>query len=151
MLKKFSPLLISLSLFATNGLGDELPIKIEGAWIQAVPRAAEATAAYMTVYNTGQKPIQLTGGSSPIATKIEPMVTTREIQNGHQVMGMETVTGLQIAPGETLVLKPGGNHLMIMNLTSHPKEGEQVKLTIRFDPGNETIDLEVPVYKRDPK
>ncbi len=79
------------------------------------------------------------------------MVTTQQIQNGHQIMGMKTVTGLQITPGETLVLKPGGNHLMIMNLTSYPKEGEQVKLTIRFDPGNETIDLEVPVYKQAPK
>jgi len=147
MLKKFLSLLISLSFLVTDGLADKLLIKIEGAWIQAVPPAAEATAAYMTIHNTGQKPVQLTGGSSPIAAKIEPMVTTHEMQRGHQVMGMKTVTGLQIAPGEMLVLQPGGNHLM-MNLTSHPKEGEQVKLTICFDPGNKTIDLEVPVYKQ---
>jgi copper(I)-binding protein len=39
---------------------------------------------------------------------------------------------------------------MLMSLLSHPKEGDRVKLTIRFDPGNKSIDLEVPVYREAP-
>ena len=57
------------------------------------------------------------------------MITTKQVRNGQEIMGMETVAELEIPPGGTLELKPGGNHLMIMGLTSHPKEGERVKLT----------------------
>lgn len=64
---------------------------------------------------------------------------------------MESVESLEIPPGGTLELKPGGNHLMIMGLTSHPKEGERVKLTVRFAPGDQKLDVEIPVFKEEPK
>lgn len=64
---------------------------------------------------------------------------------------MESVEALEIPPGGVLGLKPGGNHLMIMGLTSHPKEGEHVKLTLRFAPGDQRIDVELPVFKQEPK
>ncbi|MBV8175019.1 MAG: copper chaperone PCu(A)C [Verrucomicrobia bacterium] len=53
--------------------------------------------------------------------------------------------------GATLELKPGGDHLMIMGLISHPIEGEHVKLTVRFAPGDQQLDLEVPVLRQEPK
>jgi copper(I)-binding protein len=141
------PILISCFL-CSAGIADEL--KIEKAWIQSVPPTADATAAYMTIRNTGTQPFVLIGGSSPIAKEIQPMVTTRVKQNGKEILGMGSVDKLEIEPGATLVLKPGGNHLMLMDLLSHPKEGERVKLTIRFDPGNKAIDLDVPIYKQAP-
>ena len=64
---------------------------------------------------------------------------------------MESVDTLEIPPGGVLELKPGGNHLMIMGLTSHPKEGERVKLTVRFAPGDQRLDVEIPVFKQEPK
>jgi periplasmic copper chaperone A len=130
---------------------DNLPIKIENAWLQALPTVAEATAAYMKIKNLGQEPLKLIGASSPIATRIEPMITTKQVRNGQEIVGMETVAELEIPPGGTLELKPGGNHLMIMGLTSHPQEGERVKLTIRFAPGDHQLDLEIPVLREEPK
>jgi copper(I)-binding protein len=130
---------------------DNLPIKVEGAWLQAVPPIAEATAAYMRIRNLGQAPLKLTGAYSPIATKIEPMITTRQERNGQEVMGMQSVDNLEIPPGGVLELKPGGNHLMIMGLTSHPKEGEHVKLTVQFAPGDQRLEIEIPVFKQEPK
>ena len=132
-------------------VADGIPVKIENAWLQAVPPVAEATAAYMTIRNLGQSALRLTGASSPIATEIEPMITTRHEKNGQEVMGMQSVEDLEIAPGGTLELKPGGNHLMIMGLTSHPKEGERVKLTVRFAPDDQRLDIEIPVFKQEPK
>jgi len=132
-------------------LGDGLPIKVEDAWLQALPPVAEATAAYMKISNLGQVPLKLIGASSPIATRIEPMITTKQVRNGQEIIGMETVAELEIPPGGTLELKPGGNHLMIMGLISHPKEGERVKLTVRFAPGDQRLDFEIPVLRQEPK
>jgi copper(I)-binding protein len=132
-------------------LADDVPIKIENAWLQAVPPVAEATAAYMRIRNLSRAPLQLIGASSAIATKIEPMITIRHERNGQQVMGMESVENLEIPPGGILELKPGGNHLMMTGLTSHPKEGERVKLTVRFAPGDQRLDVELPVCKQEPK
>ena len=64
---------------------------------------------------------------------------------------MERVDTLAIPPGGVLELKPGGNHLMIMGLTSHPKEGERVKFTVQFAPGDQRLDVEIPVFKQEPK
>ena len=130
---------------------DSLPIKIENAWVQAVPPVADTTAAYMKITNLGQGSLRLVGASSSVATRVEPMITTRKERNGQEILGMEAVPDLEIAPGATLELKPGGDHLMIMGLTSHPVEGERVKLTVRFAPGDQRLELEVPVLRQEPK
>jgi periplasmic copper chaperone A len=148
---RFFLTLTCLCTLSEIACADKLPIEIENAWLQALPPVAEATAAYMKIKNLGQVPVKLIGASSPISTMIEPMITTKQLRNGQEIMGMETVTELEIPPGGTLELKPGGNHLMIMGLLSHPKEGEHVKLTVRFAPGNQQFDLEIPVLKQEPK
>jgi periplasmic copper chaperone A len=119
--------------------------------VQAVPPVAEATAAYMRIRNLSQSPLKLTGASSSIAPKIELMITTRRPRNGQEIMGMESVDALEIPPGGILELKPGGNHLMIMGLTTHPKEGERIKLTVQFAPGDQRLDVQLLVFKQEPK
>ncbi len=143
--------LLVLSCVSAAALADDIPIKVEHAWLQAVPPVAETTAAYMRIRNLSQSPLQLIGASSPIAAKIEPMITTRHERNGQEVMGMESVDHLDIPVGGLLELKPGANHLMVTGLTSHPKEGERVKLTMRFAPGDQRLDVQIPVFKEEPK
>ena len=126
-------------------------VQITNGWIREVAPAATDTAAYMRIRNLSQTPLQLVGGSSTIAGKVEPMVTTKQTRSGHEVLGMEPVTGLAIPGRGTLELKPGGDHLMIMGLLSHPKEGDQVRLTLKFSPGDQQIDLQIPVSKEPPK
>src|SRR5215472_9863763 len=41
--------------------GQELPLKVEGAWMQAVPDSSEATAVYLTLINLGKTPLELAG------------------------------------------------------------------------------------------
>jgi periplasmic copper chaperone A len=130
---------------------DEVSIQVENAWLQAVPPVAEATAAYMRIRNLSPSPLKLIGASSAIATKIEPMITTRREQNGQVVMGMESVESLEVPPGGVLELKPGGSHLMIMGLNAHPKEGEHLRLTLRFAPGDQRLDVDIAVFKQEPK
>jgi copper(I)-binding protein len=143
-------LLFLCGVFGTAFAGNA-PIQVENGWVQAVPPVAEVTAAYMRIKNLGPTLVKLTGASSPIAAKIEPMITTRSERDGQVIMGMANVDSLEIPPGGVLVLKPGGSHLMIMGLTSHPKEGDRVKLTVRFAPGDQQFDVELPVFKQEHK
>jgi periplasmic copper chaperone A len=130
---------------------DSAPVKVERAWIQAVPQVSDTTAAYMKIINLSGSALKLTGASCLVAKMVEPMITTRKAQGGQEIMGMESVNELVIPAGGSLELKPGGAHLMIMGLNVHPKEGEVIKLTIQFAPGDQKFDLEVPVSKEEPK
>jgi periplasmic copper chaperone A len=143
--------LFSLCVSSQLNFADSAPIKVERAWIQAVPEVSDTTAAYMKIINLSGSPLKLTGASSPAAKTVEPMITTRQAHGGQEIMGMQSVNELVIPAGSSLELKPGGDHLMIMGLNVHPKEGEVIKLTIRFAPGNQKFDLEVPVSKEEPK
>jgi periplasmic copper chaperone A len=143
--------LYSLSILPELIFADGPSIKIENAWMQAIPPVSDATAAYMKITNLGGSPLRLTGASSPVATTVEPMITTRKTHQGQDVMGMQSVTELIIPAGGALELKPGGDHLMVMGLSVHPKEGDRIKLTVQFAPGDQKIDLDLPVFKEEPK
>ena len=143
--------LIALLMSAPILFADGLPVKIEKPWLQAVPPVASDTAAFMKIQNLGQASIKLVGGVTDIATHVEPMITTTQNNEGGKMLGMESVPALEIPPGGTLELKPGGNHLMVMGLKSHPKEGDRVKIVLLFSPGNQKVDVELAVLKQEPK
>ena len=48
-------------------------------------------------------------------------------------MRMEPVQSFEIAPGATLTLEPGGNHIMLLNLPTALKPGTKVPVTLRFE------------------
>lgn len=128
-----------------------LPVKIDHPWMQAVPSVASDTAIFMKIENLGQVPLKLVGASCPIAAHVEPMITTRQVEAGHQTMGMESVSALDIPAGGTLELRPGGNHLMVMGLKSHPKEGDHVKVVLIFAPNAQQVEVEPIVLKHQPE
>jgi hypothetical protein len=131
--------LISSRAFA----GDPLPLKIDRAWVRAVPPSITDTAAFMRLQNTGDQPLRLTGGSTPIAGMAMPMGTTRKVVQGAEVFGMKGLDFIDIPPHSEHVLKPGGDHLMIMNLTTHPHPGDKVTVTLNFEPGHRKVTLEM--------
>jgi len=122
-----------------------LPLKIEGAWLRAVPPSVTDTAVFMRLENTGDAPLRLTGGSTPIAAMLMPMETTREIVQGAEVLGMKGVDSIEIPAHGVCVLKPGGDHLMVMNLSAHPRAGETVPLILEIQPGHRTVTVEMAV------
>lgn len=105
-------------------------IKIESPWIRATPGGAKVAGGYLRITNTGSEPDKLVGGSIPLSSRAE--VHEMSMQGG--VMKMRPVGGgLTIAPGQTVELKPGGFHLMFMDLTGRLMEGEGVKGTLVFE------------------
>ena len=104
-------------------------LRIGDPWIRATPNAAPTAAGYLTVTNHGRTADRLLAGSSPLARAIEPH--TVSMSGG--VMRMRLAeAGLEIAPGATLTLAPGGNHLMLVGPKHSFKPGERVPATLRF-------------------
>ena len=137
-------------LFSNGALaGDTLPVKVAEAWVRAVPPSLTDTAAFMRLENTGDAPVRLTGGKCRIAGMAMLMETTRKMAQGAEVLGMKGVDSIEIPPHGERVLKPGGDHLMLMNLTAHPRIGETVEVTLEFEPGHRTVTVEMPVRMDD--
>jgi len=133
-------LLLSSAAFA----GDIPQLKIDAAWVRAVPPSVTDSAAFMLLTNTGDTPLRLTGGSTPIAGMAMLMQTTRKMVQGAEVLGMAALDSIEIPPHSEHLLKPGGDHLMLMNLTMHPHPGDLVSVTLNFEPGHQTITIKMP-------
>lgn len=132
---------------STVRAGEPSPIKVKNAVVRAVPPNSTATAAFMTLVNDTDKPVRLVGGSAPFAGMAGPMATTHEEHDGRMAMGMKDVPALEVPAHGKLELKPGGDHLMLMELKSVPKEGETVTLTLRFEPAPAELKVEAVVKK----
>jgi periplasmic copper chaperone A len=127
---------------------DQVSISVQHPWMRAVPDVMDSTAVYMTLVNNGSTPVELVGGSTAIAGSVAPMITTKQGEGTKQTIGMQGVDSLKIPAHGTLVLEPDGNHLMVMGLKEHPKEGTQVDFTIKLEPGDHEIHLKIPVSRR---
>jgi copper(I)-binding protein len=136
----FATLLLSAIAFAD----DPLPVKITGAWVRAVPPSVTDTAAFMRLQNTGDAPLRLIGATTPIAAMAMPMATTRKVIQGTEILGMKAVDFIEIPPHGEAVLRPGGNHLMLMNLTAHPHPGDKVTVVLEFAPAHQKLTVEMP-------
>ena len=99
-------------------------------WARATPKGAPVGGGYLSITNNGSEPDRLVGGSFAAAggrTEVHQM----KMEGG--VMRMRPLAnGLEIKPGETVELKPGGYHLMFMGLKQQLKAGETVKGTLEF-------------------
>lgn len=99
------------------------------------------TGAYVTIRNTGDQAERLVSAFCECATSTE--LHTMASKDGVMEMA-ETKDGFPIAPGETLVLKPGGNHIMLMGLKVRPQDGATVNVTLTFEKAGD-ITLAMPV------
>jgi copper(I)-binding protein len=109
---------------------------VTGAYIPQ-PVTADMAAGYFTVTNTGRQPDELTGVTSDIASSVTMHRTTA-------ANAMEPVKKFAVPAGGSLVLRTGGNHLMLMGLKKKPTAGETVTLHLRFAE-SEPITVHVPV------
>lgn len=104
-------------------------IEIEQPWARATPKGAKTAAGYAVIKNAGSAPDRLTGAALAVtgAGQIHEMKT----EGG--VMKMRALPdGLEIKPGETLELKPGGYHLMFSDLKAPLTQGQSVTGTLTF-------------------
>ncbi|MDR1889786.1 MAG: copper chaperone PCu(A)C [Zoogloeaceae bacterium] len=100
------------------------PVRVTDAWVRATVAAQQATGAFMKLEST--ETVQLVGVRSPVAGVTE--VHTTRMQG--EVMEMRAVPSLALPAGTVTELKPGGLHIMLMQLKAQVKAGQKVPLTL---------------------
>ena len=120
-------------------------LKVSSTWARATPKGAGVGGGYMTITNTGTAPDRLIGGVSDVSKRFE--IHEMSMTNG--LMKMRPVAdGLEIKPGQTVEFKPGGYHLMLMDLKQGLASGSSVPLTLLFEDARgqkSSLQLQVPV------
>ena len=122
--------LLLLAMIAAPALAQ---VKIEGAWTRATAPGAKTAVGYMTIRNASKSADRLVAASSPAAQKVEPHVTVKD----GDIYRMREVKSYDIPAGGSFELKPGGAHLMFMDIKAPFKEGDKVPLTLRFEHAGE--------------
>lgn len=115
------------------------PLVVHEAWARAA-LAGRTSAAYMTIENTTATLDRLVAATSPAARVVE--LHTHIMDGG--VMRMRPVTGIEVNPGEPAVLRPGGLHVMLIDLAGPLQPGQTIPLTLRFEKAGE-ITVQVTV------
>ena len=127
----------TLALLASAPLGHAqqsapATMEVAKAWSRATPAAAPVGAGYLALTNRSAQTDRLIGGSTDVAARIE----VHEMRMDNGVMKMrELPDGLEVKPGATVELKPGGHHLMLVGLKRGLKEGERFRAQLTFASG----------------
>ena len=135
---------LAASAIAFNAQAEEFKVGdlvIDTPYARATMPNAPVSGGYMTIRNTGATADRLTGGKAPFAG----MVQIHEMKMEGEVMKMREIEGgLEIPAGGEVVLKPGGYHVMFMQLSEQLKEGETRDVELTFaNAGNIELPFEV--------
>lgn len=117
-------------------------VSVQDPWVRATVPQQKATGAFMQL--TSPAVVKFISASSPLT----PSVEVHEMAIQGDVMRMRQVQSVDLPAGQAVELKPGGHHIMLMNLKSQVKEGDVVPLTLVFerqDGSHETLDVKAPV------
>jgi copper(I)-binding protein len=126
---------------AAAGDYDVGSIHISQPWSRATPKGATSGAGYMTLTNKGVAPDRVSCVSDDASGQCQ--IHSMTMEGG--VMKMRPVeSGLEIKPGESVTLKPGGYHMMFLALKHPLEQGATIKATLKFDHAG-TIDVDYPV------
>jgi copper(I)-binding protein len=133
-------LLTALALLAPALGQAAAPLAISGGWVRATPPGVTTAAAYLTITNNGATEDALLGATSPAARALELHANVEE----HGIQQMRPLSRISIPAGGHIELAAGGTHIMLIDIASPMKPGEQVPLTLHFaNAGDVTIDLPV--------
>ncbi|GLR73335.1 copper chaperone PCu(A)C [Aliivibrio sifiae] len=131
-----SALLLSSTAFAQSEL------VIENPYARATPPNAVNSAIFMTIKNTGNEDRTLISASTSIAKKVE----LHTVVKTDGMMKMREVDTIDIPKNKDVMLKPGGLHIMLFELTQPLKEEEFIDVTLNFKNGDKE-QFKAPVKK----
>lgn len=129
---------------AEDGVVTVGALEITGPFTRATLPNQPVAGGFLTVTNTGDSDDRLVAASSDAAGRME----IHEMAMEGDVMRMrELRDGLPIAAGETVSLKPGGYHIMFMDLKGPLEEGTSAEITLSFETAGD-VTLDFPVVAR---
>ena len=135
---------VLLAAFLCPTLGFAGDITITDPFVPMAPKGVMAHAAYMQVTNTGDTTRRLIGVAAPD-------YAMAHIHLSSEKDGVATMTAmgqLDIKPGQTVTLEPGGLHVMLMKPSIPLALGEAVSFDLQFANGD-TVAVSAEVVTRD--
>jgi periplasmic copper chaperone A len=115
-------------------------LKIGHPWARPTVAGQVAGGAFLKLDNTGKSADRLLGGSTTAAERVELHSMSME----GDVMKMRQVGAIDIPAGQSVELKPGAFHIMLMGLKAPLQEGAMVPLTLKFEKAGEVkVDVKV--------
>ena len=116
-------------------------LEVDQPWTRATPPTAKAGGGFVTITNKGTTPDRLMSARSTVSDKVE----VHEVRMENNVMKMrELEKGLEIPAGATVMLKPGGYHIMFMGLKAPFAKDTKVPVTLVFEKAG-SLDVELAV------
>ncbi len=139
---KFKTAFFAIALCLMAGATLAQNIEIRDAWIRTTVQGQKGTGAFMKL--TAKEGARLVGVSSPVAGVAE----VHEMKMEGDIMRMRAIPGLDLPAGKTVELRPGGYHLMLMDLKSVLPKDTTVPVTLVFKDARgveSRLDIKVPV------
>jgi copper(I)-binding protein len=124
---------VIFSVLSLLSFGAAAQVVIETPWARATAPGAKVAGGYMVIRNQGAAGDRLVSASSPASAKVELHVT----MNDNGVMKMREVPGYDVPAKGAFELKPGGAHLMFVQIKRPFKEGEKVPVKLKFEKAGE--------------
>jgi copper(I)-binding protein len=142
-MRSFARLLVFIAA-GVAATAAQAQVTVSGAWVRGTVQGQTATGAYMQLRSTDGA--TLVGADSPAAGIVE----IHEMRMEGNTMRMRGVDKLELPAGRAVELKPGGYHVMLMDLKAPLKKGDAVpiKLKVRSKSG-QTQDIEVRAEVRE--
>lgn len=106
---------------------------IDAPWARGSAMIARNGVVFMTINNHGTAADRLVKAAADLSEKVE--LHTHLMEDG--VMKMRQIEGIDVDPAEPAVLRPGGLHVMLINLKQPLKEGTRFPLTLTFQKAGE--------------
>jgi periplasmic copper chaperone A len=131
--KKIALLIAPVMLLA--GCASKPAIETADMWVKSseMSMVGGMTAVFGTITNNSSSDITLTAAQAEVAGLVE--IHEMAMVNGEMVM-QEIDGGLVIPAGKSVALEPGGNHIMLMELTQAVEAGQEISVTLEFDGGD---------------
>jgi len=131
--------LAAILALASGVLANDVMVMNAFARASATPQASSAVA-YITLENRGAEADRLLS----IATNRAAMAHLHDTRSVDGIVSMEPVETLDLAPGQTVKMKPGGLHIMLMGLNAPLQKGSTLSLELLFKKAGK-ITVEVPI------
>ncbi len=136
---------LAIALTANAQRGADVDVK--SAWARPTVAGQMGTGAFMHL--TSKDGARLLSASSEVAGVVE----IHEMAMDGNVMRMRPIRTLDLPPGSTVELKPGGHHMMLMDLKRPLATGEKIKVELRLETRDKklvTQPIEIEIRPRAP-
>ena len=112
-----------ISVFISTGNN----VEIKDAWLRTGAKGLNS-ALYFKIENNSETPDTLYKVSSSIAKHIQMHETYKK----NDMMGMREIKNLEVKSNSSIEFKPGGYHIMLMDLNKDLKPGDEINFTLFF-------------------